>query len=110
MQLSYNVREIVLRGFTYKTRLLHLDDLIVVGRTLLEKFDNLRTFQTFEESQLKQNLEKCQLFQSPEGVTTDLEECTVVTTVEGQTLAEELPCTYYRRFTDGLADIPKPLT
>jgi hypothetical protein len=36
--------------------------------------------------------------------------CTVVTTVERQTPREELPCTYYQRFTDGHADIPKPLT
>jgi hypothetical protein len=33
-----------------------------------------------------------------------------VVTVERQTPAEELPCTYYRRFADGLADIPKLLT
>jgi hypothetical protein len=34
----------------------------------------------------------------------------IVATVERQTPAEELPCTYYRRFTDGSVDIPKPPT
>jgi hypothetical protein len=47
MQLPYNAREIVLRGFIYKARLLYLDYLIVVGRILQERLDNLRAFQAF---------------------------------------------------------------
>jgi hypothetical protein len=47
MQRSYDARKIVLRGFTYIACLMYMDNMIVVGRTLQEKFDNLRMFQAF---------------------------------------------------------------
>jgi predicted RNase H-like HicB family nuclease len=76
--------ESVLRGLTYEACLVYLDDVIVVGRTFQEQFDNLRrVFQLLREAHLKLNPEKCQLFRkevrylghivSPSGVNTDPE-------------------------------------
>jgi hypothetical protein len=76
--------ETVLRGLTYESCLVYLDDVIAIGRTLREQMHNLqKVFQRFREVHLKLNLEKCQFFQkegryvvyivSPDRVTTDHE-------------------------------------
>jgi hypothetical protein len=76
--------ETVLRGFTYESCVVYLDDVIVIGRTFLEHLLNLRkVFQEFRETHRKLNPENNQLFQkelryvghivSPEGITTDPE-------------------------------------
>jgi hypothetical protein len=73
--------ESVLRGLTYESCLVYLDDVIVIGRTFHEHLANLRkVFQRFREARLKFNPEKRQLLQkevrylgnivSPEGITT----------------------------------------
>jgi hypothetical protein len=55
--------ESVLRGLTYSTCLVHLDDM-VIGHFLQEQLDNLRkVFQRLREAHLKMNPEKYQLFQ-----------------------------------------------
>jgi hypothetical protein len=76
--------EKVLRGLTYDSYLVYLDDVIVIGRTFQEHLLNLhKVFQRFREARLKLNPETCQLFQrdvrnvghilSPEGITSDPE-------------------------------------
>jgi hypothetical protein len=54
--------ETVLRGLTYESHLLYLDDVIVIGCTLDEHLLNLRkVFKWFLVDRLKFNSEKCQL-------------------------------------------------
>jgi hypothetical protein len=49
----------VLTGLTYKTYLVYLDDVIMIGRTFQVHFINLRkAFQRFREARLKLNAEK----------------------------------------------------
>jgi hypothetical protein len=118
--------ETVLRGLTYDSCLVYLDDVIVIGRTFLELVTNLlKLFQRFREVRLKINPEKCHLFQkevrylghtvSPEGITTDLEKFKDVrespTPKNKQKVSGFLGlCTYYRRFISGFANIAKLLT
>jgi hypothetical protein len=81
--------ETVLRGFTYDSCLVYVDDLTVIGRTFQERLLNLRkVFQRFREARLKLIPEKCQHMQkevrnlghivSPERKTTDPEELKAV--------------------------------
>jgi hypothetical protein len=56
--------EKVIRGLSYESCLMHLDDVIVIGRTFQEHLLNLRNvFQRFLEARLELSREKCQLFQ-----------------------------------------------
>jgi hypothetical protein len=73
--------ETVLRGLTYDSCLVYLDDVIVIGCTFKEHLLNLwKVFQWFQEAHVKLSPKKCQLFQkevwylghvSPEGINTD---------------------------------------
>jgi hypothetical protein len=76
--------EPVLRGLTYDTYLIYMDDVIVIGRTYQEQLNNLRKVsQRLGETHLKLNLKKCQLSRkdvrylvhivSPSGETTNPE-------------------------------------
>jgi hypothetical protein len=118
--------ETVLRGLTYDSCHVYLDDVIVIGRTFQEHLFNLRkVFQLFREARLKLNPEKCQLLQkevrylghivSPEGITTDPEKLKAVREWPTPRNKHEIRsflglCTYYRRFISGFANITKPLT
>jgi hypothetical protein len=53
--------EMVLRGFTYDSCLVYLDNMIVIGRMFQEYL--LIVFRWFQEACLKLNPEKCQLLQ-----------------------------------------------
>jgi hypothetical protein len=56
--------ETILRGLTYESRLVHLDDIIVIGHTFQEHLLNLqKVFLRFQEARLKLKPEKCQLSQ-----------------------------------------------
>jgi hypothetical protein len=56
--------ETVLRGLTYDSCLVNLDDVIVIGNTFQEHLLNLRkVFERFREARLKLNPGKCQLLQ-----------------------------------------------
>jgi hypothetical protein len=74
--------ETVLRGLTYDSCLVYLDDVIVIGRTFQEHLRNLRkVFERLREARLKPNVDKCHLLQqelrylghivSPKGISTD---------------------------------------
>jgi hypothetical protein len=56
--------ETVLRGLTYDSCLVYLDDLIVIRCTFQKHLLNLgKVFHRFREARLKLNPENCQLFQ-----------------------------------------------
>jgi hypothetical protein len=118
--------ETVLRGLTYDSCLVYLDDVIVIGSTFQGHLLNLRkVFERFREARLKLNPEKCQLLQkkvkylghvvSPEGISTDPKKLKAVrewpTPKDKHEIRSFLGlCTYYRRFISGFANIAKPLT
>jgi hypothetical protein len=81
--------ETFLKGITYDSCLMYLDDVIVTGRIFQKHLLNLqKVFQRFREVHLKLNPRKCQLLQkevrylghivSPEGITTDPEKLKAV--------------------------------
>jgi hypothetical protein len=118
--------ETVLRGLTYDSCLVYLDDVIVIGRTFEEHLLKLRkVFQRFREACLKLHPEKCQLLQkeirylghivSPEGISTDPEKLKAVREWPTPKNKHEIRrflglCTYYRRFIPEFANIAKPPT
>ncbi|UYV63768.1 K02A2.6-like [Cordylochernes scorpioides] len=56
--------ELVLKGLTWKTCLVYLDDIMVMGRTFEEHLRNLQeVFDRFRANNLALNPKKCQLFQ-----------------------------------------------
>jgi hypothetical protein len=104
--------ETVLRGLTYDSCLVYLDDVIVIGHTLQEHLLNLRkVFERLRETRLKLNSGKCQLLQkevkylghvvSPEGISADPEKLKAVrewpTPKDKHEIGSFLGlCTYYR--------------
>jgi hypothetical protein len=83
------LRKTVLRGLTYDSCLVYLDDIIVIGNTFQEHHLNLRNvFERFREARLKLNPGKCHLLKkevknlgyivSPEGTSTDPEKLKAV--------------------------------
>jgi hypothetical protein len=81
--------ETVLRGLTYDSCLVYLDDVIVIGRTFQEHIFNFRkVFERFREASLKPYPGKCKLLQkdvkylghivSSEGICTDPEKLKAV--------------------------------
>jgi hypothetical protein len=118
--------ETVLRGLTYDSCLVYLDDVIVIGRTFQEHILKLRkVFERFREARLKLNPGKCQLLQkevkylgyiaSSEGISTDPEKLKTVrewpTPKDKHEIRSFLSlCMYYRRFISGFVNIAKPLT
>jgi hypothetical protein len=118
--------ETVLRGLTYKSCLLYLDIIIVIGHTFQEHLLNLwKVFQWFQEACLKLNPEKFQPFHkevqyfgnimSPEGITTEPKKLRVLREWPTPKNKHEIGsflslCTYYRWFISSSANIAKPLT
>jgi hypothetical protein len=118
--------ETVLRGLTYDSRIVYLDDVIVIGHMFKEHLLNSwKVFQWFCESHLKLNPEKCQLLHkevrylghivSPKRISTDPEKLKAMQ--EWRTPKNKLEirsfvglCTYYRRFISSFANIAKLLT
>jgi hypothetical protein len=103
-----------------------MDDVIVIGHMLQEHLLNLQqVFQPFQESQLKLNPQKCQLFQkevwylgyivSPGGITTNREKLKAIQEWPTPKNKHEIRsflslCTYYKRFISGFTNVAKPLS
>ena len=118
--------ELVLRGLSWKTCLVYLDDVIVIGRTFEEHLKNLEdVFRRLRNANLQLSTKKCHLFQkevkylghlvSENGVTVDPDKIRAVQEWPQPKDKHEIRsflglCTYYRRFVRGFADIAKPLT
>jgi hypothetical protein len=118
--------ETVLRGLTYDSCLVYLDDVIVKGCTFQEHLRNLRkVFERLREAHLKLNPDKCHLLQqevrylghivSPKGISTDPDKLKATQEWPTPRTKHKIRsflslCTYYRRFISGFTNIGKPLT
>src|ERR1700729_1521302 len=117
--------EITLRGLTWKTCLVYLDDIIILGKTFDEHLKNVEeVFQKLRGAQLKLSPKKCHFFQkevkylghliSEDGVKTDPEKTEAIQNWPIPKNKHEIRsflglCTYYRRFIKSFADIARPL-
>lgn len=118
--------ETILRGLSWKTCLVYLDDVIVFGRTFDEHLRNLRgVFERLRTANLKLSPKKCHIFKkevkylghvvSEAGVSADPDKVKVVREWPTPTDKHQVRsflglCTYYRKFVLGFANIAKPLT
>ena len=117
--------EMVLGGLTWKTCLVYLDDIMVMGKTFEEHLTNLEeVFNRMKEANLKLNPKKCLLFQkevellwhavSANGIKTTDTKIRAVRDWPRPRDKHEVRsfsglCTYYRRLVNGFADIAAPL-
>lgn len=104
----------------------HLDDIIVIGKTLEEHLANLNeVFRRLQEANLKINTEKCEFFKretkylghvvSSEGIKTDPDKVAAIAQMQPPTTIKEVQrllgvAFRYRRFVPQFATISQPLT
>ena len=117
--------DLLLSGLKWNTCLVHLDDVIIYGRTFEEHLFRLKeVFERFREAGLKLKLSKCSFCQtqvhflghvfSTEGISTDPNKTNVVASWPTPTCCKDVQkflglANYYRRFVPRFAAIAKPL-
>lgn len=118
--------ENVLRGLSWETCLVYLDDIIVLGKSFEHHLENLeQVFRRLRQANLKLNPKKCNLFRrqvnylghvvSDKGVAMDPGKVEAITKWPVPRDKHEVRsflglCAYYRRFVKGFSNIAKPLT
>ena len=117
--------ETVLSGLNWRTCLIYLDDIIVIGKTFDDMINNLdEVLLKLEGVGLKLKPRKCQLFAkqveflghliSKQGIQTDPRKTQVIKDwIKPETLHNVCSfvgfCSYYRRFIPKFAELAKPL-
>ena len=118
--------ERVLQGLHWKSLLLYLDDVIIIGNTFQQHYDNLvEVLNRLRQAGLKLKPSKCHLFQkeviylghvvSSTGVSTDPEKISAVADWPVPKNLTELQSFlgltgYYRQYVEGFATKARPLT
>lgn len=116
----------ILRGLTWRTCLLYLDDIIIYSRSFSEHLSHLEeVFKRLGEANVKLNPKKCQFAKkevlylghivSTEGIKTNPETITAVQNFPRPKNVKDIRsflglANYYRRFVKGFAQIASPLT
>ncbi|XP_049306293.1 retrovirus-related Pol polyprotein from transposon 17.6 isoform X1 [Bactrocera dorsalis] len=117
--------EHVLKGLNWKTCLVYLDDIIIMGKSFDDHLKNLEeVFQRIASAGLRLNPKKCSLWKkqvtylghkvSTEGIHTEEGKIKAVKDWPQPTNIHELRsflglCTYYRRFVPGFANVARSL-
>ncbi|GFQ94957.1 retrovirus-related Pol polyprotein from transposon 17.6 [Trichonephila clavata] len=117
--------ETILGGLSYETCLVYLDDIIIVGRSFEEHFNNIRrVLQKLKEANLKLSPSKCHLFRrevtylghniSAEDVRIDPDKISAVKNWKSPTHLQQLRsflglCTYYRKFVKDFSTIARSI-
>ena len=117
--------EMVLRGLTWKTCLVYLDDIMLMAKIFEQHLTNLEVFSRMKEANLKLNPKKCLLFQkeveflghivSANGITIPKRKSGRFAIGQDQEISTKSGVSwdcerfYYRRFVNEFADIAAPL-
>ena len=117
--------DLVLRGLTWSSCLVYVDDIIIMSKSFPDHVEHLRSvLQRIRDARLKLKVSKCHLFQpavkflghiiSKDGISADREKTRAITDWPVPKNISEVrsflgTCSYYRRYVAGFATIASPL-